>query len=237
MKTKKIILLIVFLLGILILLLTSSFKNRNACEYATSNLEYIKSQTKAAIVASDFELAKYYSYKALNGIEKTKLNFLDCGCEGAIESLEKSLSYLKNAVKADSFESSKGLLHQALENTVTGLKVLRIFELEFSSDYGNDLLILNTKDALEHQDGSLLPKGKHLKEKVHNCLLGFETSLEKVVNEIEHDEASQFVANIHEEAELMLLDTELSEPKKQYYQRIKTITQGALERLAKKTSH
>ncbi len=231
MKTKKIILFIVFIIGVLSLLLLTSFTTRNACEYANSNLEYIKSQTQAAIVASDFEMSKYFAYKALNSIEKTKFNFIDCGCEGTIESLEKALSHLKKATIAESQETSKKSLHRALESTEIGIKVLKIFEQEFSSSYGNATLVLNTKDAIDSQGGILLPQGELLRQKVHDCLLGFETSLDKVVEGVECQEASRFISKIHEEARLILLNTELSEPKKQYHQRVKTITQDALVKL------
>lgn len=231
MKTKKIILFIVFILGILGLLLMTSFITRSACEYANSNIEYIKSQTEKALIADDFEMSKYYVYKALNGIEKSRLNFVDCGCEGTIESLEKTLFYLKEATKAESFEASKKSLHIALESTTIGIKVLKTFGEEFSSSYGNDMLVLNTKDAIDQQNSFLMPHGETLRQHVHNCLLGFETSLDKVVNEVECKEAQGFITKIHEEARLTLLNTELSEPKKQYYQRVKTISHDALSRL------
>ncbi|SNZ00217.1 hypothetical protein [Flagellimonas pacifica] len=231
MKAKKIILFIVFVLGILGLLLMASFTTRNACEYANSNLEYIKSQTQAAIIADDFEMSKYYAYKALNGIEKTKFNFIDCGCEGTIESLEKTLSYLKKATKAASFEVSKKSLHNALESTEIGIKVLKTFEEEFSSTYDNNVLVLNTKNAIYDHGAMLLTHGKLSEEQVHSCLLGFENSLDKVIREVDCKSALKYITRIHEEARLTLLNTGLSEPKKQYHQRVKTITHDALLRI------
>lgn len=230
MKTKKIFLLIVFILGIISLLLLSSFINRNACEYAYSNIEYIKTELEKAIVAEDPEMGKYHAFKALNSIEKTKSNFLDCGCEGTIESLENALSHLKSATSAPSYEDSKEWLHLALENIMIGIRVLRVFEQEISSDYGDNVLVLNTRDAIENQAGIILPQG-NLKEVVHNCLLGFETSLDKVVKEVECHEAHKFISKIHDETQLTLLNTDLSVAKKQYHQRVKTLTQDALEKL------
>ncbi|MFD2101182.1 hypothetical protein [Flagellimonas iocasae] len=231
MNTRKIILLIVFVIGIIVLWFMSSFATRNACEYANSNLEYIKSKIQAAIVAKDLQMAKYHAYKALNGIEKTRANFVDCGCEGTIESLEGTSYELKQATKADNLETSKKSLHLALESTMIGIKVLRIFEQEVSSTYGNDILVLNTKDALNDQDGMFLTPTHTIRQQVHSCLLGFETSLDKVVNEVECEEAHRFVNNIYEEARLVLLNTELSEHKKQYHQRVMTLSQEALKRL------
>jgi hypothetical protein len=231
MKTRKVILLAVFVIGIIFLWFMSSFTARNACEYANSNLQYIKSKIQEAIVAKELEMAKYYAYKALNGIEKTRANFEDCGCEGAIESLEGTSYELKQATKAESLETSKKSLHLALENTLIGIKVLRIFEQEVSSNYGNDILVLNTQDALNNQDNIFLTPSHSVREQVHSCLLGFESSLDKVVKEVECDEAQRFVKNIYEEARLVLLNTELSEHKKQYHQRVLVLAQDALERL------
>ncbi len=208
----------------------ASFTYRNACEYASSNIEYIKGELQSAIVSDEFEMSKYHAFKALNGIEKTRLNFLDCGCSAAIESLEKTSSYLKSATATKSFDDSKEWLHLALENTIIGIKVLRVFEQETSSAYGNDILILNTKDAAEHEIGTLLPQGD-LKKMVHNCLLGFESSLDKVVTEVECEEANRFIAKIHEEAQSTLLRTELTTAKKEYHHRVKTIAKEALDRL------
>ncbi|MGX1929556.1 hypothetical protein [Flagellimonas sp. 2504JD4-2] len=230
MKTRKIILLIVFIIGILSLLLMASFTTRNACEYASSNIEYIKGHVQKAIIADEFEMSRYYAFKALNGIEKTRLNFLDCGCSGAIESLEKAVMYLKSATVTKSFDDSKEWLHLALENTVIGIKVLRVFEQETSSLYGNDLLVLNTRDASKNEVGTPLPMG-NLKKLVHNCLLGFESSLGKVVTDVECQEANRFISKIHEDAQTTLLKTELTVAKKEYHQRVKTIAQEALNRL------
>ncbi len=231
MKTRKVILLVVFVLGIVFLWFMSSFAFRNACEYANSNLEYIKSKIQAAIVSNNFEMAKYHTYKALNGIEKTRANFEDCGCEGTIESLESATAELKQATQAETLETSKKSLHLALESTLIGIKVLQIFKQEVASTYGNDILVLNTKDALNDQNELFLTPTHTIREQVHSCLLGFESSLDKVVNEVDCEEAHRFINNIHEEARLVLLNTELSEHKKQYHQRVMTLSQEALERL------
>ncbi|WP_139063767.1 hypothetical protein [Flagellimonas eckloniae] len=231
MKKNKIILFIVFIIGVISLLILSSFISRSACEYANSNIEYIKNQMQEAVVANDFEMSKYYAYKAINGIEKTRLNFIDCGCQGTIESLEKALYYLKKGAKEPTLKDAKKYLHIALESTTIGINVLKEFEQDFSSPYGNNVLVLNTKDALEHQTDDPMPHGEHLRTHVHNCLLGFESSLDKVVNEVPCKEAQAFISKIHEEARLKLMNVGLSEPKKQYHQRVKTIAEDALLQL------
>lgn len=176
-------------------------------------------------------MARYHAYKALNSIEKTRSNFLDCGCDGTIESLEKSLSHLKSATKSDNYRHSKTDLHRALENVMIGEKVLRIFEEETNSSYGNNVLVLNTKQALETENAILLTQGKAIKQQVHNCLLSFETSLDKVVTDVDCPDAQRFITNIYEESRLILLNTELSPHKKEYHQRVKTLSESALNRL------
>lgn len=234
MKGNKIILLIVFVIGILSQWLMASFSPPgNACEYASSNLEYIKSKIEDAVMAEDLNLAKYHAYKALNGIEKTKNNFMDCGCEGAIESLESTLDYLKTATKASAFSKAKPALHKALERTIIGINVLQEFEQETSSDYGSNVLVMNTTDVLDFNHGMMLTQGAAIKKQVHKCLLDFESSLDKVVSDVDCKDAQRFVSNIYEEARLSLLNTNLSQHKKEYHQRVKTLAEEALQNLEK----
>jgi hypothetical protein len=229
MENKKSILLTALAMGLCFM--TSFTKPANACQYASSNLEYIKSKIQDAIKADALPMAKYHAYKALNGIEKTRENFLDCGCEGALESLENTLSHLKAATKSSDLKKSKSALHKALETATIGGNVLNSFAQETSSEYGSNVLVLNTKNVIDFQDGSLLTQGSTVKKQVHQCLLGFESSLDKVVAEVECNEAHRFITNIYEESRLILLNTELSQHKKEYHQRVKTLTQEALQQL------
>ena len=232
MKNRKIILLVVFAIGLLGLWLLSSSKTpANACQYASSNLEYIKSKIQDAVLAENLNMARYHAYKALNGIEKTKENFIDCGCEGAIESLESTADHLKSATKENALTKTKLALHKALENTIIGIKVLHEFERETASDYGSNVLVMNTTDVLDFKDGMLLTQGSAVKKQVHQCLLSFESSLEKVVSDVDCKDAHRFITNIYEEARLTLLNTNLSQHKKEYHQRVKTLAKEALENL------
>ncbi|SDQ56613.1 hypothetical protein [Flagellimonas zhangzhouensis] len=234
MKKKNIILLIVFIVGLVsLLIMTSAFKTPQACTYASSNLDFIKTEIEKAVSSKDINIAKYHAYKALNSIEKTRNNFLDCGCDGTIESLEKTLSHLKIATKSDNLRSSKTDLHIALENVLIGEKVLRIFEEETTSSYGTNILVMNTKQALETENSILLTQGNAIEKQVHNCLLSFETSLDKVVTDVDCPDAQRFITNIYEESRLILLNTELSPHKKEYHQRVKELSENALNRLKK----
>ncbi len=231
MKTKKIILLIVLVLGLLGLFIMASFKTPNACEYANSNLEYIKDQTETAISAPELPIAKYHAYKAISGIEKTRSNFEACGCKEAITSLDNVMSNLKEATKADSDSRSKKALQKALKNTLIGIKELEAFGLAAGEAYGDNMLVLNTRAVLDAQGGVLLPEGKLLEQKVHNGLKNFETSIDKVVRELECKEARKFIKKTYDNAHIQLLNTNLTKPKKIYHQRVKTITKNALARL------
>ncbi|WP_421801480.1 hypothetical protein [Flagellimonas sp.] len=232
MKSRQIILLIVLAIGLIgLLLMTSLTTPANACQYASSNLEYIKSKIQEAVLAKDLNMSKYHAYKALNGIEKTRENFLDCGCEGAIESLENTLLHLKSATTSSVFKKSKINLHKALETTIIGINVLKEFEQQTSSEYGSNVLVLNTTDVVDFKDGMLLTHGSTVKKQVHQCLLGFESSLDKVVSDVDCKDARRFIANIYEESRLILLNTELSQHKKEYHQRVKTLTEEALQNL------
>ncbi len=232
MKTRKIVLLIIFVVGVVSLWLMSSFSHKNACDYAISNIEYIQEQIEAALRTDDFEKSKYFAYKALNSIEKTQPNFSDCGCDGTIACLKDTAVMLKNATKASTFENSKEFLSKAFDNTQMGLKILKVFDQDSASIQSSDILQMNTREAFEKQDEFLLPHQQGIPMgKLHKCLLGFESSLEKVVTDVECREAHKFISNIHQEASETLLNTELSEAKKQYHQRVRIITKNALTEL------
>ena len=147
MENKKSILLTALAMGLCFM--TSFTKPANACQYASSNLEYIKSKIQDAIKEDALPMAKYHAYKALNGIEKTRENFLDCGCEGALESLENTLSHLKAATKSSDLKKSKSALHKALETATIGGNVLNSFAQETSSEYGSNVLEIGRASCRE----------------------------------------------------------------------------------------
>ena len=209
----------------------ASVKSANACEYANSNMEYIKDQTETAISANELQITKYYAYKAINGIEKTRSNFEACGCQEAISSLDNVLDNLKEATKAETHPSSKEALQKALKNTLKGIKELQDFGLSVTDVYGDSMLVLNTKEVMEAQGGILLPEGKLLEQQIHNGLTDFEISINKIVNELECAEAKRFIKKTYDNASITLLNTDLTKPKKIYHQRVKTITQNALVKL------
>ena len=232
MKTyRKTVLIVAAVLGFLALLAMASFTTINACAFANQHTEFIKNQTQLAIKASDFEKAKYYAYKALKGINKTKNNFKNCGCEDALENIYQAEQSLKEATKANSFKNSKAFLEVALKSTLSSINALDEFENNNQSEYGDDLLVLNTKQVLNDQGGVLLPKSKQLQETMDNSLIEFENSLENILQHVECADAFNFISKIHDKTKNKLNQGSLSEAKSYYHNRVKEITYDALLRL------
>src|SRR5690606_19168342 len=127
----------------------------HACEYADSNLLYIRDKIKEALVAGDLNMTRYHTYKALNGIAKNRANLLDCGCKASLERMDHAHAELKEAARSGTLGESIPLLKKALENTSLGRAHLREFAWEKASPYGMALLYMNTREV---------PAGK-------NCLL------------------------------------------------------------------
>ncbi|MGB5699362.1 MAG: hypothetical protein WBM49_05885, partial [Muriicola sp.] len=97
----------------------------NACDYAGSNISYIRTQTQKALEAEKLNMVHYYAYKALNAIDKSKQQFKDCGCEYAQQSIEEGENNLRKAIKVTSLLSSRMLLEKALEDTQGSLEALQ----------------------------------------------------------------------------------------------------------------
>ncbi len=229
MKTyKRAVLVAALVLGIIALFTMASFTVNDACAFANQHTEFIKEQTQLAINANDIQKTKYHAYKALKGINKTKDNFKACPCENALENIKNAERNLREATKANSITDSKTFLNIALENTLTSLEALEAFENNNESEYGDDVLILNTKQVLDNQGGVLLPKGKQLRKNMDSSLAEFESSLEKIVQHVDCSDAFHFLTKIHTKTKNKLNDTTLSEAKVYYHQRVKEITYDAL---------
>ncbi|MEL6974447.1 MAG: hypothetical protein AAGL29_03530 [Bacteroidota bacterium] len=231
MKLKQIVWLMVCLTGMVGTLVLSSFTSVSACQYANSNLQYIKAQTKEALATADFEKSRYHTFKAINGIEKTRDNFKACGCEKAIEGLEQMMVSLKSASKSKSKSSVNYNLEEALMHSKWVFEELALHESESYTDYGDDLLVLNTKDVLDAQGGVLLPESKLLEKRIHDGLKAYEKSTKKVVETVDCKEARAFLQKTYEHTQQQLLNPDLTRPKKIYHQRVLTITESALGEL------
>ncbi|MGB5668118.1 MAG: hypothetical protein WBM53_14855 [Maribacter sp.] len=220
-----------YLLAFLILVFTlSSFKVDKACEYAGSNITYVKSQTVKAITVDDINQARYFAYKALNAIEKSKNQLKECGCEYAAESIAAGLANLKLATKATSLNGTRILLNRALENTLGGLESLEEHELH-KSRYASNVLALNTIVANNEKAAMKKPNKEAFENKIDISLEKYRKSLDKIVNSVNCKEARTFAENIYSHCEQQLLRPNLTEGKKYYNLKTKEITAEALSQL------
>jgi hypothetical protein len=207
-----------------------SFKSNKACEYAGSNIGYIQSQTEKAIASEDINMSKYFAYKALNAIVKSKSQLEDCGCEHAMELILESSVNLTNATRATSLASAKILLSKALDNALGSIEALDEHD-SHDSKYNNDVLAMNTKTSIAEKDSQKLLTNKTLESKVDIALEKFKVSLDKVVESVDCKEALAFTQNVYDICEQQLMKPNLSEGKKYYNLKTKEIAANALKKL------
>ncbi|MGB5203885.1 hypothetical protein [Eudoraea sp.] len=219
------------ILMFLVLFSMSSFDMTKACEYAGSNIGYIKSQTERALAAEDLNSSRFFAYKALNAIEKSKEQIEACGCDYAKESIYEGLDNLKMATRVSSLNSAKILLTRALDNSLGSLEAIKEHDEHRESLYDNDMLVMNTKTAEKEKLSMIMPVGKELERKIDLSLVNYQNSLNEVVNSVECKEAYEFASKIYTHCEQELLKPKLTEAKKYYNLRTKQITALALDKL------
>ncbi|MEO1012325.1 MAG: hypothetical protein AAFX53_13535 [Bacteroidota bacterium] len=219
------------LLSVLIVILFSSFRTSEACKYAGSNIGFVKSQTEKALETGDINKSRYYAYKALNAIVKSKQQFSDCGCDYAVQSIEEGLNNLKMATRATTLGATRILLKRAMEDIKDSLDALADHETMHDSPYGNDVLVLNTSKMKKEQKTIEKPTMGMLKTKIDRSLESYRASLNGVITSVDCKEARAFAQKIYDHCEQQLLEPELSEGKKYYNLRTKEITMEALNAL------
>ncbi len=202
-----------------------------ACDYAGSNIGFVKSQTEKAIDAEDLNKSRYFAYKALNAIEKSKEQLQECGCEYAYKNILEGLENLKKATRVSSLTGTRILLNRALENTLGSLDALEQHDELHKSMYASDVLALNTKTAEENKLSSIQPQGKALEKKIDLFLEDYRNSLDKVVNSVNCKEAYAYARKVYEHCEEQLLTGKLTEAKKYYNLKTQEITAEALKEL------
>tara|TARA_R110002050_G_scaffold3935_8_gene20207 strand:+ start:125 stop:814 length:690 start_codon:yes stop_codon:yes gene_type:complete len=214
----------------LALFIFSSFKSNKACEYAGSNIGYIQSQTEKAIATHDINISKYFAYKALNAIVKSKSQLEDCGCEHAMALIHESSVNLTNATRASSIPGVQILLKKALDNALGSMEALNEHD-SHDSRYNNDVLAMNTKTSIAAKE-SLKPVDTNTLEiKVNIALEKFKESMDKVVETVDCKEATAFAQNVYNNCEQQLLKSNLSAGKKYYNLKTKEIAANALKKL------
>lgn len=217
-------------LYVLIFYFFSSFGPTQACDYAGSNIAYVKTQTKTALGMEDLQLMRFHIYKALDAIVKSKLQLEDCGCEDASDRILEVSELLKRAAKTSSLAATRILLQKAFQSAGEGLEALYGHE-QHDSPYGTDYLTIHTTDTETGQILSIPPDEKISKQKIDSSLTEYGISLQKVVNTVNCKDALAFATRIYEHCEQQLLQRNLSEVKKYYNLRTKEITGKTLEQL------
>lgn len=207
-----------------------SFKTSPACEYAGSNLDFIKAQTLKALGTDDFNLMRYFTYKALNAVENSKIQLESCGCKYAINDINEGLETLKKATRTASLNASKLLLHRALENVEGSLISISEHDLH-GNHYASDVLVMNTKYSEIGKIEGETPDNTQLFIKIDQSLLKFQNSLDIVVRSVDCKEAHAFIYRIYTDCEKELLKPQLTEGKKYYNLRTKQIAGEALKKI------
>jgi len=210
--------------------LFSSFKDLKPCEYAGSNIDYVKNETQKAISEDDINLSKYHTYKAIRAIENNKGKLNSCGCDYAANRMEDSFKDLVLSTKAKTLRSARILLNRSLENTLASIEALEKHELHNSS-YASDILSINTLEVNSLNKSKASPKGIYLQRKIDSSLIEYENSLTNIIENVNCKEALKYATEIYEHCEKQLLISTLSEGKKYYNFRTKQITAQALEQL------
>lgn len=221
---------IYFTLLLIAFCLFSSFKPSVACEYAGSNIGFVRSQTERAITINDINKARFFAYKALNAIEKSKKQLNKCGCDYAAKNIEEGLDNLKKAIKATTLSGTRILLNRALENTLGSLEALEKHELH-NSKFASDVLVMNTVQANNPKIAMKRFDMKSLHQKIDESLLNYQESLNTIVNTVNCKEARAYAKKVFNHCEAQLLKPNLSEGKKYYNLRTKEITAEAILRL------
>lgn len=225
----------IIFLSVLLTSIFSSFAASDACEYAGSNIGYVRSQTQKALDAKDLNQAKYYAYKALKGIYKSQKQLNDCGCENAGVNIEESQYFLRMATKATSFDSAKIMLMDAKKTTIASLDELEKHHLHVSQATNEELeQPEETEKAVENEASITSPMVTDIKKMyavIDKSLLKYEKSLDKVVNSVNRDEALEYANGVYEHCEKQLLRPDLSEVIKYYNLQTKKITAAAIDKL------
>jgi len=220
-----------FVLSLLAMCLFSSFKTREACQYAGSNIAYVKTQTQTALEDNDLNKAKFLTYKAINAIYKLKGQLEECGCEQAVINIEESQYFLKKATKAHSIQGAKVLLTEALNKIIASLAAIERHQLHENSGRNRDLAMNSAEDIEEISFPPIHLENNALHVLIDDSLIPYEESLQKVVDSVNCKDARAFAERIFKICEQELLKPDLSEGKKYYNLRTQEITASALNKL------
>ncbi len=220
----------IFFFCVIALLSLSSFSTNVECEYANSNMGYAKSQINAALRTQDINQARFYAYKALSALEKSKKQLNVCGCKYAKESMLENMGVLSLATKSTTLESTISYLNASIELTNKTILVLESHDTHESA-YADDALSINTNSSVKKTSATKNSSKKDLFETIDTSLEKYRISLDKVVQSVNCKDATAFASRIYDECEAQLLKPNISEGSKYYNLRTKEITAEALTKI------
>jgi len=218
------------LTSLLAICFLSSFTPNKACNYAGSNLGFVKTQTEKAISENTLSQLRYFTYKALNAIEKSKGDLDNCGCKDAAILISDGKENLKEAVRTPNLSEAKALLRASLQNTTESMEALENHEFH-ENKYPDDVLAMNTNGSESLKIDKKNPAVISLHQRIDNSLIDYEISLNEIVLSVDCNEAHAYVTRVIDQCEAELLKPYLSEGKKYYNLRTKEITIAAKEQL------
>jgi len=199
------------------------------CDFAVQRITHIKEQTEKAIQADNINTARYFAYKALNAIEKSKKQWQSCDCEYAVSGIQESLIYLKQATKAFSLGGTRIQLKRVMDHVLISETAIAEHGNHDESKYADDVLEMNTKEITSKDPvASKSPQGKQLERRIEASLVNFENSLAKVVASVDCQNALEFANKLYENCEKELLREDLTEAKKYFNLKTKEIVAEAL---------
>tara|TARA_R110000751_G_scaffold18866_4_gene57049 strand:+ start:395 stop:994 length:600 start_codon:yes stop_codon:yes gene_type:complete len=191
---------------------------------------YAKSQITAALSTQDINQARFYAYKALNALEKSKDQLKVCGCTYAKTSVYENIEVLTLATKSTTLEGTISYLNESIELTDNTILVLESHDIH-DSIYSNNELSVNTNSSTEVKTGKKVKFDKNIFENIDISLEKYRVSLNKVVQTVNCKDATAFATRIFNESEAQLLKPNISEGSKYYNLRTKEITQEALNKI------
>ncbi len=218
------------LAGLLAICLFSSFRPNRACEYAGSNLGFAKVQAEKGISENDLNKVRFFTYKALNAIEKTKDDLDKCGCEDADIFISEGKENIKKAVRTSSLNKAKEHLRNALKNIFGSIEALENHEFH-KNKYPDDVLAMNTVGSKDLGTPKSISSEELLHQKIDVSLMDYEISLNEIVTSVDCKEARAYATRVIGICEAELLKPNLSDGKKYYNLRTKEITVTALQKL------
>ncbi|GAB5475278.1 MAG: hypothetical protein Mars2KO_33770 [Maribacter sp.] len=218
-------------LSVLAIGLCASFKTSEACEYAGSNIGYVKTQTQLALDDNNLNKAKFITYKAIKAIYKLRKQLEECGCEQALINIEESQYHLKKATKATSIENAQVLLMEAYKKVVFSLEAIERHHLHENVELSNDPTLQRTQESGKKDWSAIQLQGQELRVMIDDSLIPYEESLQKIVTSVNCKDARAYAERVFKICEQELLKPNLSEGKKYYNLRTQEITAEAIKAL------